>query len=105
VLAALVLVALAAFSPMLRSTGVSQSAVFLDRTDAVVGQDVVARHFPSGAGDPVVIMARRDSAGKAAKAVRAVHGVAGVAVGTEMVAGDVEIDATLTSPTDSAAAT
>jgi RND superfamily putative drug exporter len=105
VLSALVLVALAAFAPMLRSTGVSQSAVFLDRTDAVVGQDVVARHFPSGAGDPVVIMARRGSAAEVAKAVRAVRGVAGVAVGTKAVAGDVEIDATLTSPTDSVAAT
>jgi putative drug exporter of the RND superfamily len=104
-LTALVLVALAAFAPMLRSTGVSESAVFLDRTDAVVGQDVVARHFPSGAGDPVVIMARRGSAADVAKAVRAVHGVAGVTVGTKVVAGDVEIDATLTSPTDSAAAT
>jgi RND superfamily putative drug exporter len=102
---ALVLVALAVFAPMLRSAGVSQSDVFLDRVDAVVGEETVARHFPGGAGDPVVIMAERPAADVVADEVRTVRGVAGIVVGHRVVDGQVEIDVTLTSATGTPAAT
>jgi len=101
---ALVLACLAVFAPLLRADGVSQSEVFLQRVDAVVGQEVVAEHFPGTAGSPVVIVAKRQAAPEVANAARAVDGVVAVNVGTGEVDGLVEIDATLSSAPESAAA-
>ncbi|ONI81723.1 hypothetical protein ALI144C_20465 [Actinosynnema sp. ALI-1.44] len=100
---ALVLAALAALAPMLKSTGVSQTDVFLDRTDAVVGQEVLAEHFPGGAGTPVVIVANERTAAQVVQAAK-VPGVADVAANPKVVDGKVEVDAVLQATTDSPAA-
>ncbi|MEC3976434.1 MMPL family transporter [Amycolatopsis sp. H20-H5] len=111
VVTAFVLAALAAFAPMLKSTGVSQSDVFLNRVEAVSGQETLARHFPGGAGDPAVIVSTKDTAAQVVAAAGAVDGVAGAqvsaAAGTNaprVIDGLVEIDATLRNPADSDAA-
>nr|WP_042179968.1 MMPL family transporter [Kibdelosporangium sp. MJ126-NF4]CEL14129.1 possible membrane protein [Kibdelosporangium sp. MJ126-NF4]CTQ88496.1 possible membrane protein [Kibdelosporangium sp. MJ126-NF4] len=100
IVTALVLAALAALSPMLKSHGVSQNDVFLDRTDAVVGQEVLARHFPGGAGTPVVIVVNEPAAAQVVAAAK-VPGVADVAANPKVVDGKVEVDAVLQATTDS----
>ncbi|MGC7095205.1 MMPL family transporter [Amycolatopsis lurida] len=99
VLSVLVLAGLAVLAGTLRSSGVRQSEVFLDRVEAVVGQEVLERHFPAGAGDPVVIITEPGFAAGVAEAAR-VDGVAGVRAGAP--AGNlVQLDATLTAPAES----
>ncbi|ALG15177.1 MMPL family transporter [Kibdelosporangium phytohabitans] len=97
---ALVLAALAALAPMLKSTGVSQTDVFLDRTDAVVGQEVLAGHFPGGAGSPVVVVVNDQVAAQVVQAAK-VPGVADVTANPKVVDGKVEVDAVLQATTDS----
>ncbi|SMD22870.1 MMPL family transporter [Kibdelosporangium aridum] len=94
-----VLVLLSILLGAFRSSGVKQTEIFLDRVDAVAGQEVLEAHFPAGAGEPVVIITEPSFAAKAAEAAR-VDGVAAVVVGQP--AGDlVQIDAILTVPADS----
>ncbi|GAA4532073.1 MMPL family transporter [Amycolatopsis samaneae] len=109
---AIVLAALAAFAPTLKSEGVNQADVFLTRVEAVTGQEALAAHFPGGAGDPVVVVAREETAERVARAVGEVPGVDGgarvsldPATGKPKVLdGLVAIDATLHDPADSTAA-
>jgi RND superfamily putative drug exporter len=93
IVVALALVALAGFMPLLRADGVSPSAVFLNRTDAVAGQAAVAEHFPAEAADPVVVVAKQADADRVARVVYSTPGVLGVAIGRTVVDGMVEIDA------------
>jgi RND superfamily putative drug exporter len=102
VISLLVLVELAIFAGALRSSGVRQTDIFLDPVEAVTGQEVLAEHFPAGAGEPIVIITAPRYAAKVAQAAH-VDGVAAVTAGPPV--GDlVQIDATLTSPADSRAA-
>ncbi|MBP2326082.1 RND superfamily putative drug exporter [Kibdelosporangium banguiense] len=96
------LVLLTIFLGALRSSGVEQTEIFLDRPDAVAGQQVLAGHFPAGAGEPIVIITDTRSVAKVAEAAK-VDGVAAVKVG-EPSEGFVPIEATLTSAADSGAA-
>lgn len=50
------LVVAAAFLPTLKAGGTSQSELFLNDVPSVQGQKVADRHFPGGAGSPVVII-------------------------------------------------
>ena len=75
VVTALVLVAGAAFLPTLRAGGSSQADVFLTDVDAVSGQGILAAHFPAGAVQPAIVVAR---VGDADAVVRAAKGVVGV---------------------------
>jgi RND superfamily putative drug exporter len=59
---ALVLVAFAAFTPMLKAHGTTQSEVFLTSVDSVAGEDVLGAHVPGGTGSPTVILANASSA-------------------------------------------
>nr|WP_242643046.1 MMPL family transporter [Lentzea alba] len=99
VVSLLVLAWFALFAASLRSDGVEQSDVFLDRVEAVTGQEVLAEHFPAGAGDPVVIIARPRYAAEVAQEAK-VEGVAAVKVG-QPGGGLVQIDATITAPAES----
>ncbi|WP_020673661.1 MMPL family transporter [Amycolatopsis nigrescens] len=110
IVTALALAVLAAFSPMLKSDGVGQSDLFLDRVDAVAGQEALTAHFPGGVGDPAVIVADQGAAPAVADAAGAVNGVAAVQTATgqdgapKVLDGKVEIEATLDAPADSAEA-
>ena len=59
-IAALCLAAAAAFVPTFQASGVGQTETFRTDVDAVVGQRVLASHFPAGSGSPAVIIARPD---------------------------------------------
>ncbi|HEU5469684.1 MAG TPA: MMPL family transporter [Actinophytocola sp.] len=107
---ALVLLGAAAFVPQLRASGTAQSDIFLTPVDSVAGQQVLSRHFPSGAGTPTVIIAQADRIDEVAAAAR-VDGVAETRVtvaadgSPRQVDGLSRVDAVLTDPADSAAAT
>ncbi|RSM86236.1 MMPL family transporter [Kibdelosporangium aridum] len=94
-----VLVLLSILLGAFHSSGVKQTEIFLDRVEAVAGQETLEAHFPAGAGEPVVIITEPRFATKVADAAR-VDGVAAVLVGQP--AGDlVQIDAILGVPADS----
>ncbi|WP_420829824.1 MMPL family transporter [Actinocatenispora thailandica] len=111
-----VLVGLAvAFLPQLKASGTTQTALFLRSQDSVVGQRVIADHFPAGAGNPTQIVANAGAADRVIARARTVHGVVPRSVATvgaqgapvgpaKVVDGRVLIDATLTDAPDSAAA-
>ncbi|GAA4902230.1 RND superfamily putative drug exporter [Stackebrandtia albiflava] len=110
VLTTLALAVGAAFMPQLKADGVAPSDFFLTRVDSVDGADLLAEHFPAGAGAPTVVIADADHAEEVVAAAR-VDGVedAGVALnrqtGEPVIAdGLARIDVVLTDPVDSEAA-
>ncbi|WP_051325293.1 MMPL family transporter [Glycomyces tenuis] len=106
---AAVLLIAAAFMTKLKADGTAQTDVFLTEVDSVTGQEVLAEHFPGGAGAPAVIIADADEA-EAVAAAAEVDGVAEVTVGADesgepVVAGGlVMIEAVLEDAPDSDAA-
>ena len=104
VITALVLLAGVWFAPSLKADGTSQQDLFLAKTEAVTGQDVLSAHFPGGTGSPAVITARAASAGRVLAVVKAEPGIVDAVAGPKVVGGLVEINATLRDPADSAAA-
>jgi RND superfamily putative drug exporter len=112
-----VLLGAAVFAPSLKAEGVSTSQVFRDRVESVVGQDVLTKHFPGGAGSPALLVVQETDAQQALQVVRSVKGVAsaqltvdpsmatdGQAPPPKVVDGQVEIEATLSAAADSPAA-
>jgi RND superfamily putative drug exporter len=108
------LVAFAAFLPGFKASGSPMSEQFLgDKPDSVIGLDVLARHYPAGAGAPALIVG---PATAQAELTRAAQGVAGVEDVTpysdtpepnappKVVHGRVLLQATLSDPPDSSAA-
>jgi RND superfamily putative drug exporter len=57
--------------------GIPQNEVFNTKPEAVVAQETLAKHFPSGASDPVIVLA---DSGAVAKVKQAVGTVAGARV-------------------------
>ncbi|MEU5900974.1 MULTISPECIES: MMPL family transporter [Streptomyces] len=93
----------------LRAEGLSNADAFTDKPDSITGQEVLARHFPAGSGDPLVIVAGQAQDDAVARAVRDTRGVVPASVarppGTKAEHdGKVLFEATLTDPSDSAAA-
>ncbi|MET8703849.1 MMPL family transporter [Kitasatospora sp. NPDC004723] len=87
----------------LNATGLSTAGTFTGKPDSVVGQEVLAAHFPAGTGAPLTVI----SAAGEAEAVRAVtQQTAGVSGTTQPVTheGRAMFQATLTDPPDSQAA-
>ncbi|MFP3461677.1 MMPL family transporter [Arthrobacter globiformis] len=71
----LLLAAASAGILQLKANGVPQTAVILSASNAVDGQDALARHFDAGSGSPAVIVASQGQAGEVLDAVRATDGV------------------------------
>jgi RND superfamily putative drug exporter len=93
----------------LRAAGIANADSFTGRPDSVVGQEVSARYFPAGAGDPLVIVTDAAQAEEVGRAVAADPGVVpnsiGVPPGTAPEhGGRVLLEATLRAPSDSEAA-
>ncbi|TPQ15991.1 MMPL family transporter [Streptomyces sporangiiformans] len=93
----------------MRAEGISNADAFTDKPDSVVGQEVSARYFPAGSGDPLVIVSDRPQAEQVGRAVAATPGVVpeslGLPPGTKPVhEGRVLFEATMTAPADSEAA-
>ena len=101
------LLAAAAFVPTLRSEGVSNSDIFLTDVESVRGQEVLARHFPAGAGSPLQVVTPAAKADQVVAALTREPGVeqpyAGAAPGAppKVVDGRVLVQATLRAPADS----
>lgn len=100
---ALVLAAFAALSPTINASGTSQSEVFLDRTDSVVGQEMAARHFPGGTASPALVVGPAGQRGALVSAAKDVRGVASVA-DVRRSGGLVQVAVVLADPYDSDAA-
>ncbi|WP_372351895.1 MMPL family transporter [Streptomyces sp. KL116D] len=93
----------------LRAEGISNADSFTDKPDSIVGQEISAKHFPGGTGDPLVIVANRAQGERVGRAVAATEGVVprsiGVPPNTEPEhGGRVLFEATTTAPSDSQAA-
>ncbi|MEV0218889.1 MMPL family transporter [Streptomyces sp. NPDC050704] len=93
----------------LRAEGISNADAFTGKPDSIVGQEVSARYFPAGSGDPLVIVSDRDRAEEVGQAVAATSGVVpdslGLPPNTEPeFEGKVLFEATMTAPADSEAA-
>jgi RND superfamily putative drug exporter len=87
----------------LNATGLSNADTFFGKPDSVVGEQVVARHFPGGAGSPVIVTSKPDKADQVRAAVQGVPGIADVAAPTTQ-GGTAFIQANLKDPADSDAA-
>ncbi|WP_405455212.1 MMPL family transporter [Streptomyces sp. NBC_00101] len=109
-----VLVACAVFAPTLKSHGVPLDETFVNDAPSVSAQATLSEHFPGGAGNPAVIIARADRTDQVVAAARKTEGIAAVTPVTEsgrpgdgeplVVDGRVRIDATLRAEADSDAA-
>ncbi|MFF5263876.1 MMPL family transporter [Actinomadura viridis] len=109
-----VLVAGAAFFPMLNTQGVPLDETFVNDAPSVAAQRALSEHYPGGSGNPAIVIA---DAGKVAEVTRAAQNTPGVASATPVIAagrpgagdplvvdGRVRVDATLKSAPDSDAA-
>ncbi|KOV87879.1 membrane protein [Streptomyces sp. NRRL WC-3618] len=93
----------------LRAEGLSNADAFTDKPDSIVGQQVSARYFPAGSGDPLVIVSNEAQAQQVGRAVAGTRGVEptslGLPPGTKpSFEGRVLFEATMTAPADSEAA-
>ncbi|MFJ8594609.1 MMPL family transporter [Streptomyces sp. NPDC093598] len=93
----------------LRAEGIGNADAFTGKPDSITGQEVSARYFPAGSGDPLVIVSNQAQAVQVGRAVAGTQGVVpqslGLPPGTEPAAeGRVLFEATMTAPSDSEAA-
>jgi RND superfamily putative drug exporter len=107
VLTLVALVAAAAFVPTFKAQGISQADTFLNEVESVTGQEVLAKHFPAGAGSPVQVIAPEAKAQQVVDLLAKEKGVnepyAGAAPGAppKVVDGKVLVQATLSAAADS----
>ncbi|MPZ95467.1 MAG: MMPL family transporter [Propionibacteriales bacterium] len=87
----------------LDADGLENDEAFYDTPDSVLGEEVLADHFPAGSGQPIVVMAKADKSTEVAEVMGGTEGIAEVA--EPQTSGDVAyIEGTLTDPPDSQAA-
>ena len=88
----------------LNAVGLQNKDAFYGTPESVVGEQVLARHFPAGAGSPVMVLSNADQAAAVVTTLKSVKGVA--TVGDPVTKGNLSlIQATLTDAPDSDAAT
>ncbi|MDQ0241579.1 RND superfamily putative drug exporter [Arthrobacter bambusae] len=78
--AAAVLVVCALGLLQLQASGVPQSALILSKSEAVDGQSALGRHYPAGAGSPVVVVADEKAAVAVLAEVKAQEGISDASV-------------------------
>ncbi|GAB3820414.1 MMPL family transporter [Kribbella italica] len=99
-----VLLAAAALGMLsLNPDGLSNEESFTGTPDSVIGERIVAAHFPAGAGNPLVVVSNADQAAAVSAALKTTPGVAAVAE-PQAAAGLAYIEGTLQDPADSQAA-
>jgi putative drug exporter of the RND superfamily len=87
----------------LKADGLSTAGSFTGKPDSVVGQTVLAQHYPAGAGSPVVVITTATGADAAVQALKGVPGIASTT--PPLVKGDhAYLTGTLSSAPDSRAA-
>jgi RND superfamily putative drug exporter len=99
----LALVALTFGLGSLKADGLSNGGQFVGKPDSIVGEQVVAAHFPAGSGSPAVVIGKAGATGPLADAIARTPGVAEVGKPTTA-AGLVQYEATLRDGADSKAA-
>jgi putative drug exporter of the RND superfamily len=87
----------------LDAKGLSNEESFVGTPDSVVGERIVAEHFPAGAGNPLVVVSNADQAAEVRSAIASTEGVASVAE-PRTANGLAYIEGTLTDAADSQAA-
>jgi len=99
--AVLAVAALGLFS--LDAGGLSNKGSFYGNPDSVVGEQALARHFPAGSGQPIVVVTKAAAAGAVTAALSATDGIADVS--RPRIAGGVAyLEGTLEAAPDSQAA-
>ena len=115
IVTALVMLILACFTFTLKSSGITTTQGFINRTDSVIGQELLAEHFPGGLGTPVIILANASEQDQVLSTVKETDGIAAATFYTgvpamspaaqsappKIVDGRVEIEATLAAAADS----
>ena len=87
----------------LNASGLSNKDSFYGNPDSVVGEQALARHFPAGSGQPLVVVTKASAAGTVTAALSATTGIAEVS--RPRIAGGVAyLEGTLDSAPDSQAA-
>ena len=76
---ALALAALALGTLDLHADGLTEKQSFRGTPSSIVGQEVLARHFPAGLGSPVVVIANAAKTDQVQAALKATPGIASVA--------------------------
>ncbi|GAA2739235.1 MMPL family transporter [Kitasatospora cinereorecta] len=87
----------------LNAGGLSTAGTFTGTPDSVVGQQVLAEHFPGGTGAPLSIISNAAQVGAVQQATAATAGVSGTTPPVTQ-SGEAFFQATLTDPPDSDAA-
>ncbi len=103
VITAVILGAMAVGLTGLKAGGLTTAQGFRHTPDSVAGQTVIDRHFPAGAGQPVIVIGNEPQAARLASAVKGTPGITGV-IGPFSRAGHAYLQGTLTSAPDSQAA-
>jgi len=96
----LLLVIFAAFIGTLKAGGVSTSDSFTKKPESVVGQDLAAKYFPAGQGQPTEVYIVSEKAAEATAALQKISGVASVVTASQ-IGGHAILDMTLSSAADS----
>ena len=96
----LLLVVLAAFIGTLKAGGISTSESFTSKPESVVGQELAAKYFPGGEGQPTQVFINSAKAEEATTALKSIKGVSSV-FATPEINGHVILNATLTMGADS----
>ncbi len=87
----------------LKANGLTNAQGFRGHPDSVIGESVLAAHFPAGAGTPVVVIGNPGAAAQLRSAFAATPGITGVTPPV-IRAGHAYLEGTLTAPPDSQAA-
>ncbi len=87
----------------LKANGLTNAQSFRGHPDSVIGQNVLAGHFPAGAGQPVIVIGNQGAAASLRTAFAATPGIADVTPPAAR-AGHAYLEGTLTAPPDSQAA-
>ena len=96
----LLLVVFAAFIGTLKAGGVSTSDSFTNKPESVVGQELAAKYFPAGQGQPTEVYIVSEKISDATSAIQKINGVASVVTAAE-ISGHAVLDITLSSAADS----
>jgi putative drug exporter of the RND superfamily len=87
----------------LKASGLTAAQSFRGHPDSVVGESVLAAHFPAGTGTPVIVVGNPGAAAQLRSAFAATPGIAAVTPPATR-AGYAYLEGTLTAPPDSQAA-
>ena len=87
----------------LKAHGLTAAQGFRGHPDSVIGETVLAQHFPAGAGEPVIVIGNPSAAAPLRSAFAATPGIASVTP-PAVRAGHAYLEGTLTAPPDSQAA-